>query len=203
MGATESTSVTFNKGGNMDLKQILQELHFGAQHFTPEEKRFFDGVWENFKRRGNIADVHAPHVLELYRKLKFREIDVNALLSDLEANLLLLADDEQAKVAGARMALEYDGGQLDPKSVEILLKVRKALADRQHTTLAGRGELAAQRPAPATVRPPVYLPPPLPPRALQPPPAAPRQLPRKNTRSAPLGHVSALEAAAKLLKRGR
>jgi hypothetical protein len=138
-------------------------------------------------------------VLELYRKLKFRELDVGALLSDLEANLLLLAEDEQAKVAGARMALEYDGGQLDTKSIEVLLKVRKALADRQHTTLAGRGELAVQRPAPATVRPPAYLPPPLPPRAL-PAPSAPS---RKNPRNAPIGHLSALEQAAKLLKKGR
>ena len=169
----------------MDLKQIMQELHVGAQHFSPDEKRYFDGVWENFRRKGNIPEVHAPHVLELYRKLKFRQIDPNALLGDLEANLLLLAEDEQAKVAGARMALEYNGGQLDTKSIEALLKVRKALSDRQHVTLAGRGELAVQRPT--------RMP------ALPPPPAA---VPAPK-RVAVIGNVAALQAAAKLLKKGR
>lgn len=194
---------------SLDLKQVMQELHYGAQYFSPEEKRFFDSVFNAFKRSGEIADVHAPHVLELYRKLKFRQVDVNALLDDLEANLLLLAEDEQSKVAGARMALEYTGGVLDTKSVEALLKVRKALADRQHTTLAGRAELTAPRPLRAPVQPaslPVYRPPAppyTPPRAL--PVAAPRQSepPRKNTRAAPLGQLSALEEAAKLLKKGR
>jgi hypothetical protein len=179
----------------MDLNQVMQELHFGAQHFSPTEKQFFDGVWGNFKRSGNIAEVHAPHILELYRKLKFRQVDANALLADLEANVLLLADDEQAKVVGARMALEFDGGQLDTKSIEALLKVRKALSERQHITLSGRGGLAAMAPAPAPARrtPPLPL-------ALPVLPVPARKGPRSQP---PLGHVNALEAVAKLLKKGR
>ena len=175
----------------MDLKQIMQELNFGAQHFTAEEKRFFDSVLAGFQRSGNIAEAHAPHVLSLYRKIKFRQLDIGALLAELESNVLLLAEDEQAKVVGARMAFEYDG-QLDSTSIEAVLKVRKAFYDRQHNTLAGRGENTAGVPAR-----------PLAPRAPLLPvhPANPSAVRRPSARRhGPLGPVAALEAASKLLK---
>jgi len=162
----------------MDLKQIMQELHYGAQHFSREEKRFFDGVWAGFSRSGIIAESHAPHILELYRKIKFRQLDMNAILAELEANTLLLAESEQTKVEGARMSLELLG-QLDNVTIEAILKVRKAFLDRQHNTIAGRGELATPRPQAPRVA------------------AAPQQMPRA------LPAMSALDAAAKLLKKGR
>jgi hypothetical protein len=174
----------------MDLKQIMQELNFGAQHFTAEEKRFFDGVFSGFNRTGNVAEAHAPHILSLYRKIKFRQLDVNALLSELEASVLLLAEDEQARVAGARMAFDYDG-QLDNTSIEAILKVRKAFYDRQHSTLAGRGENALGASKPVAPRPPL----------LPAHPSNPAVVRRPSARRAgPLGPVAALEAASKLLK---
>lgn len=181
----------------MDLKQIMQELHAGAQHFTPDELKFFNNVWAIFQRNHGIAEAHAPHVLELYKKLRFRQVDVNGLLADLESNMLLLASDEQAALEGARIAFELDGA-LDHRTIEKLLVFRKGVISRQHHTLAGRGELA---PAAQVVRAPLQ-----PSRALPAPtaPALPANTRRPSARrpgaQQPLGPVAALEAASKLLK---
>jgi hypothetical protein len=173
----------------MNLNQIMQELHAGAQFFSPDERRFFDSVWVSFQKTGGIAEVHAPHVLELYKKVRFRAVDVSGVLGELEGNVLLLAGDEQAMLEGARMAFELDG-QLDTRTLEKLLLLRKNLRERQHNTLAGRGELV-QAAVPARV-----LPAPAPPVSRQPPPNPSRPSAR---RPAPLGVVAALDAAAKLL----
>jgi hypothetical protein len=187
----------------MDLKQIMQELHFGAQHFAPDERRFFDNVWTIFQKNGGIAEAHAPHVLELYKKLKFRQLDVNGLIGELESNVLLLADDEHATLEGARMALELDG-RLDNRTIEKLLILRKNFRERQHNTLVGRGE-SVQAAVPARVLPAPTAPAralPAPPRLpASPHPSNPAVMRRPSARRpGPLGPVAALEAASKLLK---
>ncbi len=173
----------------MDLHQIMRELHYGAEHFTNEERAFFDKVMNGFRKNGAILQADAPHVLTLYKKLKFLQINPAQVVAGLEANMLLLSTDEQAAVEGARYTLEY-GSTLDMVTLEKLLGIGKALAERQHSALVSKGEpiLAA---VPARIQPQkTSLPPPA-----QPTPKRPSAL-----RPAPLKPIPALEAAMKLLK---
>lgn len=127
-----------------NLQQILQEIRFGAQYLTDEERRFFDSVWQTFEKTGGAAEVQIPHVLSLHKKILLRMVDAGSLLAELEANVLMLSEEEQAAVTGAKIALEY-GGAVDMRTLEKLLAIRKAFHARQHQTLVAKGEALASR----------------------------------------------------------
>ena len=173
----------------MDLNQIMRELHYGAQYFTGEERTFFNRVWKEFEQSKGIAQPDAPGVLQLYKKIKFLQIDPNEVVSSLESNNLLLSPPEQVEVEGARYMHEY-GGTLDMVTLERMLALRQAVHERQHNSLVGRGEAVPavlSRAQPAQTQ------------------ASSRILPgprRPSARApgAPLRPIPALEAARKLLK---
>lgn len=131
----------------MDFKHVMEAIKLSAQHLYDAEIGFFHKVLDTYNRSGTIAEVHKPHVMELYRKVQLRQADINALLSSLEANSLFLSAEEQAKVVGARMAYEFDNTGLDIQTTAALMALQKSVSERQHNTLPSRGEQVARAPS--------------------------------------------------------
>ncbi len=166
----------------MDLKKLMQSLHYGAQHLTQEELQFFTPLWNGFQRTSVVPPPQVPVLVEMYKRVTLRQIDVAALVAELQNNVLFLSDDEKAAVDGAVMTLELLEA-LDLVSIQKLVNIRGALHQRQHRTLVRDDETG---------------------KAGQVVPAAPRRAlpagvqPRPSARR---GAGSALEAASKLIKR--
>lgn len=170
----------------MDLKKLMSTLHYGAQHLTQEELGFFSPVYARFQQTGNVPSAYVTTLIDLYKKVAFRQLDVGALVAELQSNVLLLTDTEQSEIEGAQMTFDLSG-TLDAATVQRLLQIRGALHLRQHNTLVRKDEPlvadSAPRPTQLAVRPVQN--------------SAPGRRP-----SARRAGSSALDAAARLLKRG-
>lgn len=139
----------------MDLKQMMQEMHYNAQYLSDEERTFFEQQWGWLKKRGEVPQSSVSPLVDMYRKIKLRQVDVNTLILELEHSVLMLSSDEQALVEAARITFEL-GDQLDPATLIRLLGIRKELVVRQHQTQADstteapkkQGIVVQQQPSP-------------------------------------------------------